>query len=99
MCTAVMLQTTMDIRMIRAVRALGSAWADKVGSLAMCFSSVRPARNALVSHSKDETSSQSHTRWNSLPPDLAMHEIPPLGLGLKEVSGNTFHLSRTHSRV
>jgi len=50
-CPAVKLQRTMHIRMIPAVRAVGPAWADKVRSLAICFSSGCPAGNALVSHS------------------------------------------------
>ena len=45
----------MDIRMIPAVRAVEPAWAAKVRSLTTCFSSVSPARNALVRHSEDRT--------------------------------------------
>jgi hypothetical protein len=45
----------MDIRMIPAVRAVEPAWADKVRSLVICFSSVSPARNAPVRHSEDRT--------------------------------------------
>jgi hypothetical protein len=45
----------MDIRMIPAVRDVEPAWADKVRSLTICFSSVSPGRNALVRHSEDRT--------------------------------------------
>jgi len=45
----------MDIKMIPGVRAVEPAWADKVRLLTICFSSVRPARNAPVRYSEDRT--------------------------------------------
>src|ERR1019366_4187146 len=65
MCPAVKLQRTMDIRMIPAVRAVEPAWADKVRSLVICFSSVSPARNAPVRHSEDRTSMFSSRKEDS----------------------------------